>query len=48
MCQICHHYSSLGSQLPWLDLLRIEYPGARYPITARGNARQTIYLDHEV
>jgi REP-associated tyrosine transposase len=27
--------------------LRIEYPGALYHITARGNARQTIYLDDE-
>jgi REP element-mobilizing transposase RayT len=27
--------------------MRIEYPGAIYHITARGNARQTIYLDDE-
>lgn len=25
--------------------LRIEYPGALYHVTARGNARQPIYLD---
>lgn len=27
--------------------LRIEYPGALYHVTARGNAKQDIFLDHE-
>ncbi len=27
--------------------LRIEYPGAWYHVTARGNARQRIYTDAE-
>ncbi len=27
--------------------LRIEYPGALYHVTARGNARQDIFFDHE-
>ena len=27
--------------------LRIEYPGALYHVTARGNARQRIYVDAE-
>ena len=27
--------------------LRIEYPGALYHVTARGNARQDIFLDHD-
>jgi REP element-mobilizing transposase RayT len=27
--------------------LRIEYPGALYHVTARGNARQDIFLDDE-
>ncbi|MGH6626874.1 MAG: hypothetical protein ACRECD_10095 [Burkholderiaceae bacterium] len=28
-------------------LLRLEFPGALYHVTARGNARQGIYLDDE-
>jgi hypothetical protein len=27
--------------------LRLEFPGAVYHVTARGNARQAIYLDDE-
>lgn len=27
--------------------LRIEFPGAIYHITSRGNARQTIFIDDE-
>ena len=28
-------------------LLRLEFPGALYHVTARGNARQGIYLDDQ-
>ena len=27
--------------------LRLEYPGALYPVTARGNAREPIFLDEQ-
>jgi len=34
--------SSLGV---WLDPLRIEYPGAYYHVTSRGNEQKAIFKD---
>jgi REP element-mobilizing transposase RayT len=41
------HKSSRGSFLPWRDLFESSLPVLFYHITARGNARQAIYLNDE-
>ena len=41
------HLNKLSLYIPMARPLRIEYPGALYHLTARGNARTPIFLDDE-